>query len=213
MQPPMQRHVQPLPRPPAPPQVPQRTQYFSQPNMTRPPMMNPRHPVGPMVPQPPMVSQGMQPHPIGMPRQPHMHQMMQPAPMMSVAAGPVPMPTYPMPMAGPSMPQQVGVPPTITPAEQKEWESAYKHNEGDGEKKKGKEKKYVRVAGTQVWEDSSLSSWDPSKALFYIAHLLHIDILSNCYSPETDQVLLFVTDTITTGRNVDCYLLIATYNC
>ncbi|KXJ15064.1 RNA-binding protein 42 [Exaiptasia diaphana] len=152
-QPPLQvpMHVQPLPRPPVPPQMPQQPQFYSPPNMARPPIMNHlhRHPAGPMVSQPPQ--------PVRIQQRPQMHQMMAAAPMMPVAAGP----TYPVPMAGPVVPPPVGVPPTITPAEQKEWESAYKHNEGD-DKKKGKDKKFVRVAGSQVWEDPSLSSWDPN---------------------------------------------------
>lgn len=158
-QPPLQlpMHVQPLPRPPVPPQRPQ---FYSPPNMSRPPIMNHlhRHPAGPMVSQP-----QMPPRPVGIQQQPQMHPMMQAGPMMSVAAGP--MPPYQVPMAGPVVPPSVGVPPTITPAEQKEWESAYKHNEGD-DKKKGKDKKFVRVAGSQVWEDPSLSTWDPSKIFF-----------------------------------------------
>jgi len=172
-QPPI-RHVQPLPRPPVPPQIRPQSHYFPPRNIPGQPMMTPRQISGPMMSQPPMVSQppmiqqriSSQPVvPVGLPQQPHMAPVMPPAPIMPVAAtaGPVAMPTYPMAVAGPSIPPQIGVPPSITPAEQKEWESAYQHNEGEGEKKKTKEKKFLRVAGSQVWEDSSLSTWDPSK--------------------------------------------------
>lgn len=150
------RHVQPLPRPPAPPSLPQRPQFYSQPNMAAPPMMNHMHGPGPMISQSQMAQQQQA---VGM----H-HQMMPAGPMMPVAG---PMPTYQMP--GPATPQPVGVPPTITPAEQKEWESAYKHNEDD--RRRGKDKKFVRVAGSQVWEDPSLSSWDPSK--YFLFHDLY----------------------------------------
>ena len=51
----------------------------------------------------------------------------------------------------------------ITPEQQKEWESAYVQQDAGGGKAKKKDKKFVRVAGGVVWEDTSLSEWDPSK--------------------------------------------------
>ena len=49
----------------------------------------------------------------------------------------------------------------ITPEQKKEWESAYGNKETGGGK--AKKKKFVRVAGGVVWEDTSLADWDPSK--------------------------------------------------
>ena len=51
----------------------------------------------------------------------------------------------------------------ITPEQKKEWESAYAKQESGGGKAKKKDKKFVRVAGGVVWEDTSLADWDPSK--------------------------------------------------
>ena len=48
----------------------------------------------------------------------------------------------------------------ITPEQKKEWESAYGKQEVSGGK--AKKKKFVRVAGGVVWEDTSLADWDPS---------------------------------------------------
>lgn len=52
---------------------------------------------------------------------------------------------------------------SITPEQKREWESAYGNNDMAGGKAKKKDKKFVRVAGGVVWEDTSLADWDPSK--------------------------------------------------
>lgn len=104
-------------------------------------------------------------------------QMMQPSPMIPhpapVHQAPMPMPAYQVPVVGPAVypvnPSGSAIP-SITPAEQKEWESAYTHGDGDTEKKKTKEKKFVRVAGSQVWEDASLNTWDPSMKISLTIH-------------------------------------------
>lgn len=81
----------------------------------------------------------------------------------------VPMVPVPMPVALPGMPVAAPVAatgmPMMTPEEQKEWESTYSQP-GTAEakdKKKPKEKKFVRVAGSTVWEDSSLAEWERGK--------------------------------------------------
>ena len=38
-------------------------------------------------------------------------------------------------------------------------------SEKDKDKKKEKKKKFVRVGGGTVWEDESLTDWDPSKQM------------------------------------------------
>lgn len=79
----------------------------------------------------------------------------------------VPMVPVPMPVALPGMPVAAPVTgmPMMTPEEQKEWESTYSQP-GTAEtkdKKKPKEKKFVRVAGSTVWEDNSLAEWEQGK--------------------------------------------------
>ena len=81
----------------------------------------------------------------------------------------VPMVPVPMPVALPGMPMAAPVAatgmPMMTPEEQKEWESTYSQP-GTAEakdKKKPKEKKFVRVAGSTVWEDNSLAEWEQGK--------------------------------------------------
>ena len=81
--------------------------------------------------------------------------------------GPVGVPMVPvaMPVGLPRIPA-TGIPaagvPMMTAEEQREWESTYSQGgatEGK-EKKKTKEKKFVRVAGDTVWEDHSLAEWE-----------------------------------------------------
>ena len=81
----------------------------------------------------------------------------------------VPMVPVPMPVALPGIPVAAPVAatgmPMMTPEEQKEWESTYSQP-GTAEakdKKKPKEKKFVRVAGSTVWEDNSLAEWEQGK--------------------------------------------------
>ena len=97
---------------------------------------------------------------------------MQGVPGMPLASQSVPrvMPQVAMPMVPMSMtvppqmvPASTSAPPqgAITAEEKKEWESTYAQSEGGGkERKKGKDKKFLRVAGGQLWEDNSLSEWD-----------------------------------------------------
>ena len=70
----------------------------------------------------------------------------------------------PVPMAGPTqmVPTNPSARPktTITAEEKKEWESTYAQAEGGGKEKKKKDKKFLRVAGGQVWEDTSLGDWE-----------------------------------------------------
>lgn len=136
-------------------------------NQVRPHMQGPiRHPVqappnqlrGPRIPHtmtlpprmPPMVPQ-MVPNPGAMPVMGPVAVPMVPVPM------PVPLPG--MPVAGPVGATAV---PVMTPEEQKEWGSTYSQagNSEAKDKKKPKEKKFLRVAGNQVWEDSSLAEWE-----------------------------------------------------
>ncbi|XP_031561198.1 RNA-binding protein 42-like [Actinia tenebrosa] len=162
---------QPLLRPPVAHGIrPPPSQYFRPPNMPpRPPIINhgnlPPPPPNPMLVNPAIPIGGYQPNNVP----PVNNQMMQPPPIIPhpapVHQAPIPMPSYQVPMVGPAVypvnPSGSALP-SITPAEQKEWESAYTHSEGDTEKKKTKEKKFIRVAGNQVWEDASLNAWDPN---------------------------------------------------
>ena len=68
-----------------------------------------------------------------------------------------------MPVAGPVATAM----PMMTAEEQREWESTYSQAGGTDvkEKKKTKEKKFVRVAGDTVWEDSSLAEWEQGRNL------------------------------------------------
>ena len=125
-------------------------------------------PPPPMPPMPPAQSAMMYPDPgmVCVPPMapiPNMGMPMQgPIPGMAPAA--VPMVPVPIPIA-----PTVGVPaattvpavgPAITPAEQKEWDSAYVQPDTESKEKKKKEKKFLRVAGGQVWEDNTLSEWE-----------------------------------------------------
>ena len=111
-----------------------------------PPTMNLPHGVPPMVPQ--MVP----------------NQALQMAPVMGPRG--VPMVPVPMPVALPMIPVAGTVPmsmPIMTAEEQREWESTYSQAgaaAAEGKEKKKREKKFVRVAGDTVWEDSSLADWD-----------------------------------------------------
>ena len=86
---------------------------------------------------------------------------------------PMPMPVG-VPVAMPGVPVAGPVAPTMpmmTAEEQKEWESTYSQSgaaaaEGK-EKKKTKEKKFIRVAGDTVWEDSSLAEWEQGTKLVF----------------------------------------------
>ena len=79
----------------------------------------------------------------------------------NVMPGMVPMVPMQVPTAVKAPAEHVG----ITPEQKKEWESAYGKQEAGGGKAKKKDKKFVRVAGGVVWEDTSLAEWDPSKLL------------------------------------------------
>lgn len=112
-----------------------------------PPTMTLPHGITPMVPQ-------MVPNPGAVP-----------------VMGPVgvPMVPVPMPVALPGVPVAGTVAatglPMMTPEEQREWESTYSQP-GTAEtkdKKKTKEKKFLRVAGNTVWEDNSLAEWEQGK--------------------------------------------------
>ena len=169
---PLPHQVQKFPRPPAAaPQMQRPPHYFPSPSISGTPMLNRGHlpppPAPPMAPRmssipPRHVPMGMTQHAM-----PHMQsQMMQHSPMIPshVAQGPLQgVGSYQLPVVGPAFPGSASAMPNITPAEQKEWESTYTHNEGEMDKKRSN-KKCLRVAGTQVWEDSSLSAWDPSKS-------------------------------------------------
>ena len=122
------------------------------PNQLPPPPMPPTmtlpHGIPPMVPQ-------MVPNPGALP---------------AMTPVGVPMVPVPMPVALPGMPVTGTVAatglPTMTPEEQREWESTYSQP-GTAEakdKKKPKEKKFLRVAGNQVWEDNSLAEWEAGKS-------------------------------------------------
>ena len=112
-----------------------------------PPRMTLPHAIRPMVPQ-------MVPTPGALP-------VMAPVgvPMVPVA---MPMGLPGMPVAGPVA--ATGMP-MMTPEEQKEWESTYSQpgSTETKDKKKPKEKKFVRVAGSTVWEDNSLAEWEQGK--------------------------------------------------
>ena len=73
----------------------------------------------------------------------------------------------PLPMALPSVPAATpAAVPAMTAEEQREWESTYSQGATEGkDKKKPKEKKFIRVAGDTVWEDSSLAEWEAGKLL------------------------------------------------
>ena len=83
---------------------------------------------------------------------------------------PASVPIVPIPVP-PNIGETTSIPVTpigqaITPAEQKEWESTYVQPDTEGKEKKKKEKKFLRVAGGQVWEDSSLADWDSGNLEF-----------------------------------------------
>ena len=118
------------------------------------------------LPTPPMAPRMTLPHGI-----PPMVPQMVPTPGALPVMAPVgvPMVPVPMPVALPGMPVAGPVTatgmPRMTPEEQKEWESTYSQP-GTAEakdKKKPKEKKFVRVAGSTVWEDNSLAEWEQGK--------------------------------------------------
>ena len=122
-----------------------------------PPNQLPRPPIPPTMPLPhgitPMVPQ-MVPNPRALP--------------VMTPVG-VPMVPVPMPVALPGIPGAGTVAatglPMMTPEEQREWESTYSQpgTADTKDKKKTKEKKFLRVAGNTVWEDNSLSEWEQGK--------------------------------------------------
>ena len=118
------------------------------------------------LPAPPMPPRMTLPHGI-----PPMVPQMVPTPGTLPVMAPVgvPMVPVPMPMALPGMPVAGPVAatgmPMMTPEEQKEWESTYSQpgSSETKDKKKPKEKKFVRVAGSTVWEDNSLAEWEQGR--------------------------------------------------
>lgn len=137
-------------------QVPMHMQGPMQHSMQAPPNQLPPPPIPPSMPLPhripPMIPQ-MVPNPGALP-----------------VMGPVGVSMVPMSVALPGMPVAgtVGATglPMMTPEEHREWESTYSQP-GTAEakdKKKTKEKKFLRVAGTSVWEDNSLAEWEKGKA-------------------------------------------------
>ncbi|CAH3021239.1 unnamed protein product [Porites evermanni] len=153
-------HPPPLLQPPLSNQMPPHMQVPVQRHMQVPPNQLPAPPMPPAMNLPPgvqpMVPQ-MVPNP-GLPVGPVMAPPGLPMVPMPMPVGvPVAMPG--VPVAGPVAPTM----PMMTAEEQKEWESTYSQSgaaaEGK-EKKKTKEKKFIRVAGDTVWEDSSLSEWE-----------------------------------------------------
>ena len=93
------------------------------------------------------------------PMPPQMPAQFHPGMQQNVRPGMVPMVPMQAPSAAKVHAEHVG----ITPEQQKEWESAYGQQDAGGGKAKKKDKKFVRVAGGVVWEDTSLADWDPSK--------------------------------------------------
>ena len=117
-----------------------------------PPAMNLPPGIPPMVPQ-------MVPNQ-ALPGAPVMAPVMAPV---GVSMVPVPMPVAlpGMPVAGAAVATHAI--PVMTAEEQREWESTYSQagtTTGGKEKKKTKEKKFIRVAGDTVWEDNSLADWE-----------------------------------------------------
>lgn len=119
--------------------------------------------------------------------------MMYTDPNMMIAPAIAPMPAMGVPIQGavptiplPAMPMvPLAVPPSmgdsttaavapigqaITPAEQKEWDSTYVQPDAEGKEKKKKDKKHLRVAGGQVWEDNTLADWDQGNVWVYIMY-------------------------------------------
>lgn len=125
-------------------------------------------PPPPMPPMPPAPPSMMYPDPnmVCVPPMAPMSNMGMPmqGPIPGLASAAVPMVPVPMPVAPTvGVPTATAVPAVgqaITPAEQKEWDSAYVQPDTEGKEKKKKEKKFLRVAGGQVWEDSTLSEWE-----------------------------------------------------
>ncbi|XP_028401582.1 RNA-binding protein 42-like [Dendronephthya gigantea] len=79
-----------------------------------------------------------------------------------------------VPMVPMQVPGTVKVPTEhvgITPEQKKEWESAYAKQESGGGKAKKKDKKFVRVAGGVVWEDTSLADWDPNDFRIFVGDI------------------------------------------
>lgn len=111
-----------------------------------------------------------------MPMAPHGMPSVMPRGAMTMMAVPMAAPAQ-MQTNAPTRPQT-----TITAEEKKEWESTYAQAEGGGKEKKKKDKKFLRVAGGQIWEDNSLSDWDSGNGLliqflfftsFFTAFLQH----------------------------------------
>ena len=150
-------------------------------NQVPPHMQGPiRHPVRAppnQLPRPPIPH--AMPLPPGMP--PMVPQMVpNPGALPVMAPVAVPMVPVPMPVPLPGIPVAGAVGatgmPMMTPEEQKEWESTYSQP-GTAEakdKKKPKEKKYLRVAGNQVWEDSSLAEWEHGKFSFRSLYIIFL---------------------------------------
>ena len=186
-------------------------------NQVRPHMQGPiRHPVqappnqlpGPRIPRtmtlpprmPPMVPQ-MVPNPGAMPVMGPVAVPMVPVPM------PVPLPG--MPVAGPVGATAVSV---MTPEEQKEWGSTYSQagNSEAKDKKKPKEKKFLRVAGNQVWEDSSLAEWENGEVvcamLLYSPPKSDYHLISqNNIPPESCIMVIRIQEMIT---NLGSFLIV-----
>ena len=122
---------------------------------------------------------------------------------------PMPVPLPGMPVAGPVGTTAV---PVMTPEEQKEWGSTYSQagNSEAKDKKKPKEKKFLRVAGNQVWEDSSLAEWENGEVvcamLLYSPPKSDYHLISqNNIPPESCIMVIRIQEMIT---NLGSFLIV-----
>ena len=136
----MRGGIPPVHNPEMPPQnIPMDNMGYRQPATQRFPVQQVPFPMPPMPPQiPAQFHPGMQ---------------------QNVMPGMVPMVRMQVPTPVKVPTEHIG----ITPEQKKEWESAYGKQDAGGGKAKKKDKKFVRVAGGVVWEDTSLADWDPSR--------------------------------------------------